>query len=162
MLLFPHDYAHSCDLILFSLSKSSLSVYFFGSLSSSLVAPILCGACLHVQALVARRDDVSLQTRDTMGVLCTCVRAGWALTTALLCVGVEPTTRHLPQLLLHWRAAVGNQPPNPPPTTTTTTSSSRTGGHHHHADAHLQGRSSAFEPTHELVCLDAALNCILG
>jgi len=109
---------------------------------------------LYLQALVARRDDVSLQTRDTMGVLCTCVRAGWALTTALLCVGVEPTTKHLPQLLLHWRAAIGATPNH----------HANTGGNHGNRapPAQLQGRSSAFEPTHELVCLDAALNCILG
>lgn len=111
-------------------------------LARRLPPPLLARLARAADALVARRDDASLQTRDAMGVLCTCVRAGWALTTALLSVGADWTAARLPKLLLRWRAAVAPavDPRGPGPA----------------------GLGSAFEPTHELVCLDAALHSVLG
>lgn len=70
-----------------------------------------------------------------MGVLCTCVRAGWTVVSALLSLGSSWVRRNLTHLFQFWTRSVK-----------------------------VVGQQSAvgFEPTHELVCLDAALGCMLS
>jgi hypothetical protein len=85
-------------------------------------------------SLLSRQFDQKLHGREAMGVLCTCCRAGWTLLTATLMLGGGWVERQLPSLQALWKRAV-----------------------------HVVGNQpSSFEPTHELVCLDAALGSLLG
>lgn len=66
-------------------------------------------------------------------MLCTCTRAGWALVTALLSLGSDWVAAQLPRLFILWRRSLDSV-----------------------------GRVPSFEPTHEVVCLDAALHSVLA
>jgi hypothetical protein len=75
------------------------------------------------EALTGRQFDRALHSREAMGTLCTFVRAGWTLFTALLMLGSEWVKTHLPKLLQLWVKGV---------------------------DVVGRQRRSGFEPTHEV------------
>jgi hypothetical protein len=93
-------------------------------------------------ALIEREFDSQLSRRETMGVLCTCVRAGWYLMAACFCFGESQLFKLLKPLLATWKRSLDRVAVSLKAATTKSPTS--------------------FEPTHELVCMDASLGCLLS